>query len=303
MDEEEYKFKYRKIEQVWYILFTLSEVAFSMPNLCIGKLGGYYEAGEAVQSMMKTLENIDFCCRRNSYSDAYVFLRKYRDDFMLYHFLVHVIKNRKEDTSETFDWERLFNSPDELLEIIERGIAELLDGKHKNEDALAMESWMYNTLEEDTNHTIRKRYYGASKYKKYLIENSEDVAYIFKAYFEEKWKNIDRLLYNYVHVNGIRYMTDNYVRVDSINQKAKDNKLIDIFLQLTDIFLVLLAVVDSTRMQDLNYLEAIEVGMNIPVEACYSVNKLVLGYMDERIDIQLISYLQENDKNGMQFVI
>lgn len=49
-------------------------------ELSYGKNGPYILSGETMMSICKTLENIDFCCHRNAYSDAYTLIRKFRDD-------------------------------------------------------------------------------------------------------------------------------------------------------------------------------------------------------------------------------
>lgn len=50
----------------------------------------------------------------------------------------------------------------------------------------------------------------------------------------EKWKKEDRKLNNYVHTNGIRYLTNNYIYQDKKVQK--DKELVETLQSITDIF-------------------------------------------------------------------
>ena len=80
MSDINYKFKY------------CSDTTFSAVELSIGKKGPYIISCETMMSMMKTIETIDFCCYRGAYSDAYMLIRKCRDDLLQYLFILKIIK-------------------------------------------------------------------------------------------------------------------------------------------------------------------------------------------------------------------
>ena len=91
-----YKFYYHEIEDIWYIFFCLSDTTSSSIELSYGKKGPYMLSCETMMSICKTLETIDFCCRRNAYSDGYTLIRKFRDDLMQYLFILNVIRDKQE---------------------------------------------------------------------------------------------------------------------------------------------------------------------------------------------------------------
>ena len=112
--------------------------------------------------------------------------------------------------------------------------------------------------------------------------------------------NGNKKIDNYVHTNGIKYLTDNYAF--QVDKEQKENELIETLQSITDIFLSLLAVIDSTKLQSSDYLDALEIGME-PIEGSqYWVCPIIAEYMNDRFDKKLLSYIQENEGNGMQIL-
>ena len=295
----DYKFKYSEIEDIWYILMALSDSTFSSIEASIGKKGVYWLSCEAIMSVINTVISIDFCCYRGAYSDAYTLIRKYRDDLMQYLFVLNVIKNTHGLSED--ELKNISLDEDGLLRMIELDFQILASGVRKSNVELAMESWMYNDLESVDCSKMRKEFFDTSKYKKYLISTNDSVAYIMNRFLNSKWKVEDRKLNNYVHTNGIRYLTDNYVYQQKKEQR--DKELIETVKNITDIFLSVLAVIDSVKMQSLDYLDDVEMGVQPREGSQYFVCPCIVEYMNTRFDEQLILYIQENEKNGMKFML
>lgn len=298
MNIGEYKFKYSKIEDIWHIIMALSNSTFSLIDASVGKKGTYWLSCEAMMSAMNTIVTIDFCCYRGAYSDAYALIRKYRDDLMQYLFILNVIKNirglsEKELKDISLDTEAFFR-------MVELNFQILVSGKQKSDAELAMESWMYNDLESADNSKLRRDFFDTSKYKRYLISANDSVDYIMKNFLNSVWKEEDRKLNNYVHTNGMRYLTDNYVYKPKKEQR--DKELIKTLQNITDIFLSLLAVIDSVKMHSSDYLDAMEMDMQPTEGSQYWVCPCIVEYMNDRFDKKLLNYIQENEKNGMKFM-
>lgn len=293
-----YEFKYDAIEDIWYIFFCLSDTTFSSIELSVGKKENYVISCETMMSVLKTIETIDFCCYRGAYSDAYTLIRKYRDDLMQYLFLLYVIQNKHGMTDK--EAEDFSLEPESLLNMIEINIAILVSGNRKTDAEFAMEKWAYNELDNAENVKDRKDFFDASKYKMYLAGNNEKVKYLFDNFLADKWKQEDRKLNNYVHTNGIKYLTANYAF--QVDKKKRKNELIETLQSITDIFLSLLAVIDSTKLHSSDYLDALEMGME-PVEGSqYWVCPIIVEYMNDRFDKKLLSYIQEMEGHGMQIL-
>lgn len=296
--EHDYRFKYSEIEDIWHIIMALSDSTFSSIDVSVGKKGTYGLSCEAMLSAMNTIVTIDFCCYRGAYSDAYALIRKYRDDLMQYLFILNVIKNihglsEKELKDIPLDTEV-------FLRMIELDFQMLVSGEKKSDAELAMESWMYNDLESADNSKLRREFFDTSKYKRYLISANESVDYIMNNFLNSVWKEEDRALNNYVHTNGMRYLMDNYIYQPKKEQR--DKELIETLQNITDIFLSLLAVIDSVKMHSSDYLDALEMDMQPEEGSQYWVCPCIVEYMNDRFDKKLLNYIQENEKNGMKFM-
>lgn len=296
--EYDYRFKYSEIEDIWHIIMALSDSTFSSIDASVGKKGIYGLSCEATMSAMNTIVTIDFCCYRGAYSDAYALIRKYRDDLMQYLFILNVIKNIH-GISE-MELKDIPLDVEAFLRIMELDFQMLVSGEKKSNAELAMESWMYNDLESEDNSKLRREFFDTSKYKRYLISSNSSVDYIMSNFLNSVWKEEDRKLNNYVHTNGIRYLMDNYVYQQKKEQR--DKELIETLQNITDIFLSLLAVIDSVKMHSSDYLDAMEMDMKPEEGSQYWVCPCIVEYMNERFDKKLLNYIQENEKNGMKFM-
>lgn len=298
IENNEYKFYNYDIENIRDIFLCLSDTTFSSSEVSYGRKGAYILSCQTMMSVCKTLETIDFCCFRNAYADAYTLIRKFRDDLMQYLFVLNVIQNEHGLTDK--EVEQFEMSPESMMKMIELDIATLISGERKTDAELAMEKWIYNVLENTENAMDRKNFFDASKYKAYLISNNEKVRYIFENFFIDKWKKEDRKLNNYVHTNGIQYLMNNYVYQDSKVQK--DKELIESLQNIVDIFLSILAVIDSIKFHSSDYLDALEMNADPPEGSQYWVCPIIVDYMNERFDSVLLKYIQDNERHGMLFL-
>ena len=129
---------------------------------------------------------------------------------------------------------------------------------------------------------------------------SEEISCLFVKKYLGYWKKEDRKLNNYVHTNGIRYLTNNYIYQD--RKVQKDKELVETLQSITDIFLSLLSIIDSIKFHSSDYLDALEMDME-PQEGCqYWVCPVIVEYMNDRFDRELLRYIQDNEGNGMQFL-
>ena len=159
--------------------------------------------------------------------------------------------------------EKFTINSESMMKMIELDVSILVSGERKTDAELAMEKWIYNVLESS--------------------ENKED-----------------RKLNNYVHANGIRFVMDNYIYQDK--KENKDKELIETLQNITDIFLSLLSVIDSIKFHSSDYLDALEMGINPQEGSQYWVCPIIVEYMNDRFDKELLQYIQNNEGNGMQFM-
>jgi len=210
--------------------------------------------------------------------------------------VLNVIQNEHGLTDE--EAEKFTIDPESMMKMIELDVSILISSERKTDAELAMEKWIYNVLESSENNEDRKQFFDTSKYKSYLVSNNEKVKYIFENFLANKWLREDRKLNKYVHANGIRFVMDNYIYQD----KNKEKELIETFQNIIDIFLSLLSVIDSIKFHSSDYLDALEMGINPQEGSQYWVCPIIVEYMNDRFDKELLQYIQNNEGNGMQFM-
>lgn len=299
--ETQYKFKDHDLEELWYIMYVLSDSMFTSPRSSIGEKGTYFLSCENVMSVMNTLVSIDFCADREHFSDAFTLARKYRDDLMQYVYLLNVVSGIRGLSDEELN-EYDISDVQSFMKMIETEMTLLASGETKNKEQKAVEAWFYKELEMDVHSRDRKDYFDTSKYKRHLENSNDKLKYIMSSYFEKMWRTVDRKLNNYVHGNGVNYISVNYVR--NIDSDTMRNELIEIMKNITSIFLSALAMVDATQMRSTDYLDALQFDEK-PIESSqYWVAPCIVEYMEEnfpKIDKGLLQYIEDNNDYGMKF--
>lgn len=189
-----------------------------------------------------------------------------------------------------------------FMKMIETEITLLASRETKNKEQKAVEAWFYKELEMDTHSKDRKDYFDTSKYKRHLENSNDKLKHIMSSYFEKIWRTVDRKLNNYVHGNGVNYISVNYVR--NLESSTIRNELIEIMKNITSIFLSALAMVDATQMRSRDYLDALEFDEK-PIESSqYCIAPCIVEYMEKnfpKIDKGLLQYIEDNNDCGMKF--
>lgn len=293
--------KNEELEDLRNLLFSLSDMQCSILEGSVGKYGAYFISGEAIYAYENTIRSIDYCCTQGFFADAFTLARKYRDDLMQYLFVSYIISNiqgqTKEEIQETYGAEL---TPESLIVMVTKEIHILQSGNRKTDMELAVESWIYGNLENEEYHEERRKYFDTSKYKKHLASHP-CVKILMTEYLKNIWKETDRTLNNYVHANGLKYITSNY----AANKEYETQKdlLIKTIRNITSIFLSILIVIDGRKVQSSDYRDAMECEC-MPEDGCqYWVMPCVVEYMDENfkeIHPSLIDFLSENDPYGMK---
>lgn len=233
--ELQYKFNNSKIEDLWYIFFALSDTLSF--EILAGKKGRYGISSETMMSVLNTLTAIDFCSSRNAYSDAYTLIHKYRNNLMQYLFILNVIQNTHgltEDELNTYSFDT--NS---IIKMIKSNFNIFLSGKRKSDVQLAMESWMYNDLDDTSNAKYRKNFFDTSKYKKYQMSTDKRIESLMTTFLNPIWISSDRILNNYIHANDKKYLTDNCsYQIDPIKKMSELVDTLPTYYQYIFMFVV-----------------------------------------------------------------
>lgn len=302
MNEKYINCKIEELDEISIILMLISDNMFSSPRVSIGAKGTYFLSGESIIAAENTIKTIDFCCQRGYFADAYTLARKYRDDLIQYVFLSNIISNihgLTEDEINNMCGSKI--DENNLLKMLEKEFEILCNGLRKNSVEIAVELWMYNDLEDKEHYKERKKYFDASKYITNLAQN-QIIKEMYDKYLKDIWCKVDRVLNNYVHTNGLKYVQDNY-SVCRNHEQIKAN-LIEVVQDITSIFISLLAITDPTKLQSSDYKDAIELDIKPEEGSQYWVMPIVVGYMDNhfgRIHKDLVDFIVHNNCYGMKF--
>lgn len=292
--------KTEELEEIANILARISDNIDPIASIC--DKGSYLLFGESIMSAENTIRSIDFCCQRGYFADAFTLARKYRDDMIQYIFIAQVINNMlnvSDEDVKKYCGESL--SVEGLIQLVENKLKILREGTNKTDTEIAVELWRYGILENKEYYKERKKFFDTSKYIRKLTEDIR-VKNLMEKYLQEIWERTDRILNNYVHGNGYRYLVDNYAV-----QRYKENKekLIETVRNITSIFISIFSIVQPNIFQSIDYRSAIECGY-IPEEGCeYWVMSIIVEYMDKffsKIHPELLQFLEDNNGYGMKMM-
>lgn len=302
--ENDDRCKIKELEDISMILSGISYNMLSAPSVSASDKGTYFLSGESIIASENTIKSIDFCCQRGHFADAFTLARKYRDDVIQYVFITQVIDNMSGLSDEEINaYCGKDLSVGNLLQTIEKNLDILRKGTNKTDTELAVELWIYGSLEEEKHFLERKKFFDTAKYIGKLTEDIR-MKELMEKYLKNVWKQTDRTLNNYVHGNGYRYIVDNYS--SDRNYGERKQKLIETLRNITSIFVSILSIVAPNMIQSSDYRDDIECGY-IPREGCqYWVMPMIVEYMDEffpQIHPGLLQFLEDNNRYGMKMLI
>jgi hypothetical protein len=177
--------------------------------------------------------------------------------------------------------------------------------KKRPEDDAVIE-FMKNSISEKGKDMdkLRRQFFDASKYKDILVINPIINA-CFDRFFSEMWKEIDRILNNYVHANGIWFITSNLPGYVVTREANPYEELLSVIRNITVMFFAFLVLIDPAIIRSSDYIDCLEMAVT-PLEGSqYWVAKGFTKYIDKYVvgvSPELKKYLQENNKYGMEIL-
>lgn len=296
--------KIPELNEIAMILMGISETMFFGPSISVSSKGTYFLLGESVTASENTIKSIDFCCQRGYFADAYTLARKYRDDIIQYVFMAQIVENMQR--FDAVEFKKLYGSDltaDNLLQAIESEMKIWVTGTRKSAADLAVELWVYNVLEDEKHFKERKQYFNTSKYIAQLVKD-ENIKLLMEIYLKDIWKETDRILNNYVHGNGRKYILDNYPSYGDYQERKQ--KLIQTVRNITSIFISILSIALPDKIQSSDYRDDIEFGSTLREGCQYWVMPMIVKFMDmhfPKIHPDLLQFLEDNNKYGMKMLM
>lgn len=292
-----------KIDKLMEFLDLLSALISETGKtaICITNRKMHIFQPQLIDSSIRTLNSIKHCCMFGSLSDANLLVRKYRDDLMLFLYILEVLNNRK--VLNTKQMEYVFKEGiniDTFVKAIEIGTNNLISGYLKSDDDISVDAWFDNNVKELSQ--AQKKKLCIQNYLNYL-ENNKVIKKMLKEYhLKNDWENIRRKLNDYVHNNGQTYMQANIMCEPDLCLK---NCLDEITMRLdfvTAFFLILLILIDSSMIQSTDYIDYLDCGQTPPEDSQYIIAPFIQEFIDtyiNEIHPELKGFLKYNNKYGM----
>lgn len=226
---------------------------------------------QLIDSSYRTLNSVKSCCQYGSFSDANILVRKYRDDLLLYLY---------------------------ILVLKETDIAGKIKTEKDNQGKEAVIAWRRDKL-----HQING-YGSLINFSNYMesIKKSEQIKQVIETCkLEKTWENIRRQLNNATHNNGYKYTMSNLVLPNDKKFENLCNDVAEKIEFITAFFLICLILIDPTLISSTDYIGYLEMGEQPPAGCQYNIPDFVQNFIDKyivSIDSQLKIFLKDN-KYGM----
>lgn len=175
----------------------------------------YFVFNQFTQSLKQTFSNIKYTLLNGNYSNTFVLLRQFRDDFLLYLVILLVGSNRLNDSQSGPTMDEILSDPISAILNYQKEIHKQDNQKERE----ALNKWFQN---EET-----KQHLGYRLYMDYLSKD-KDIKNINNLLdFTSKMKKINETLNGFTHSKGIEYFKSNYTiyysceEITALNQEYK----------------------------------------------------------------------------------
>lgn len=293
-----------KIDKLIEFIDFFSLLVFEAGHIitCISGNRTHMLQTEHLDSAAKTLNSIKHCCAFGSFSDANVLLRKYRDDLMMFLFILDVLDNRRwigEEQLNDIIGEQM--SEEKFMEMVEIALENAIFGHGITDPDRCVNAWFDNTV-RNLPGRLRMQL-SSEKYMSYL-RNIESVNEVIVSYnLEANWRIIQDRLNDYTHNNGRIYTQHNLVQYQQTDViKSCCNAVISKLDFITALFVVLLIIIKPNMIQSTDYLDYLHCGLTPPDDSQYLVAPGIRVFIDEyvnQINPELKVFLRNNNKYGM----
>lgn len=251
-----------------------------------------------LQSCCKTLKNINYCCSTGSFSDANTLIRKFRDDLLLYAFILDSSTKRNVFKSDELDKLDLSNTENFTQSFLSLTIDTTLSG-----DETAVAAWFENSVDQMSAKNRRRLSFDS--YMTYLKQDDR-IKQILKDYKLEKyWTTLTTKLNDYVHNNGIKFTSHNLVSLPNNDLEVFLNNINFRISYILTFFLILILMIDSTLIRSDDMMDYLENDIPLPEELQYDIAPFIQEYIDEKVIAlhpELKQYLKDNNINGMNII-
>lgn len=254
-----------------------------------------------MDASITTLEGIKELCEIDDAVDAFVLLRKVRDNLFLDLFLMSEAINKypcgPEFNSSIFDL-----TEEQIVSELMKYISATIEIEEQSESLQTIYQWGDGNLAREENKKMRRKYFGFSQYLKHIINKCPELKECHDKHLGKMLDGLENQLNNYVHSNSPEFLfhpigthhKDHYVNVIK--------SLLDSMDDLKRIFIIVLYFIDSTLFATDDYIDAMDMGIK-PLEGSqyYTIDPVVDEFKAiKKEDPGLYEFLKANNKYGMK---
>lgn len=302
LDENLMDFK-KTLDEMSDLLDFFSSNAFQQVQVELIGNKTYLIQGQTLDAARHTLSSIWLCCKNACFSDAFTLVRKFRDDLIQYLFIISTLDGIKDlSEEELYKYLNDITNIDKVIEGINLQLLIRSSGLKKKPYEKAVDSWLENTLSDDSHFQDRRQYFDSSKYIS-LLKKDDIIKDCFEFYLKPLWSIIDRELNNYVHTNGSKYIRYNLPYYNYEQRKSILIQLISTIRDIMVIFVSLMILINPILIQSSVYIDYLDVGETPPEGSQYWIASIVQNFIDTdimRVSSCLKQYLKENNRYSMQ---
>ncbi len=256
----------------------------------------HYLNTSLLDSPSQTLRSIKLCCSIGSFSDANTLIRKFRDDLILYVYILSIIDTRKPFIEE--DLENLkIDNPEEFVD----SFSKIRFNSILTDDEKAVDAWFSNTVSNISKSIRRKLEF--ENYMK-IIKQNPKISQILEQYnLQNYWETLRKRLNDYVHNNGVRFSLHNSIRVHDKNLDVHLKNINTRTFYIASFFIVALLMVDSSLIASTDYIDHLDCNLEPPENSQYFVASFIQHFIDTRITKlhpEIKQYLIDNNNYEMR---
>lgn len=290
------------IEELMEFLDSLSMLIFSNAHIkvCISGHKVHLLNTDLIDSAVKTLNSIEHCCIFGSFSDANTLIRKFRDDLILFLYILDVLNNRKYDEEKINEIVGDSIDIDKWIKAINLTLNIAINGNNKNDDDKCVDAWFDNKVHSLSKQQRRKLYF--ENYMTYLKKDNCIDKVIKKYNLEKDWENIRIKLNDYTHNNGSKYTQANLMGISLPEIKNCFGEISSRLSFITAFFMALLILIEPIMIQSTDYIDYVDCGLTPPDDSQYIVAPFIKDFINKyinKINPELKVFLKNNAKYGM----
>ena len=254
-----------------------------------------------MEASIVTIEGIKTLCEIGDVVDAFVLLRKIRDNLFLDLFLIsEAINNHPLESEFSFLLSEL--NENQITDELTRYIRATIETEEQNENIQAINQWVDGNYTNKENKKQRQKYFGFSQYLKSIENKCPELKECHEKYLGKLFDGLENQLNNYVHSNSPSFISDSRFSYSKENYLGSVKSLITSMDDLKRIFIIVLYFVDSTLLATDDYSDVIEMGMK-PIEGSqyYTIYQVVDEFENiRREDSGLYEFLKAHNRYGMK---